>query len=280
MEDWQKPCGLCGSKDDLDCFPISKIMEVAGTQNFLEGTFFICEECLNKLKKCSYCGKYIKTPEIEKILDGFYSGKFCSCKNSTAKEICENGVIGVLENINKEKQYIAIPIVAAVVSIVINLFIFADADFPNDLAIFLLSCCGVGMPINWLISQLFGVKVANWEFITKYISEKLKKINNYVVLLIITICFLFVACAGENLDYGFYQLLRFAVTILSSWNAVKVYKENQQSFWLVVFIAIAILFNPVIKITFEREIWQTIDSVTLGAFICYYGYSVTTKKQL
>lgn len=102
--------------------------------------------------------------------------------------------------------------------------------------------------------------------------------KNYKLCFLITVVFLFVACAGEKLDYGFYQLLRFAVTILSSWNAVKVYKENQQSFWLFVFVAIAILFNPVIKITFERGIWQAIDSVTLGAFICYYGYSVTTRK--
>ena len=101
MEDWQKPCGLCGSENNLDCFPISKIMEVAGTQNLLEGTFFICEECLNKLEKCSCCGKYIKTLEIEKVLDDFYSDKFCACKNSTAKEICENEVVKLVVD-NKE----------------------------------------------------------------------------------------------------------------------------------------------------------------------------------
>ena len=107
----------------------------------------------------------------------------------------------------------------------------------------------------------------------------MKNNKNYTFSFLIATGFLIAAIVGDGLEYGFYQLLRFAITIFAAWSAVKVYNKNPQSFWMFVFVAIAILFNPVIKITFEREIWQVIDSVTLGAFICYYGYSVTTKKQ-
>lgn len=140
MEDWQKPCGLCGSENNLDCFPISKIMEVAGTQNFLEGAFFICEECLNKLEKCSYCGKYKKAPEIEKILDGFNSDKFCSCKNSTAKEICENEVAklvidnkeNTLKNLFEEtKENKVLVMILFLVCYIAFFFLINDGAFDN-----------------------------------------------------------------------------------------------------------------------------------------------------
>ena len=163
--------------------------------------------------------------------------------------------------------------VAFCISFIIAIFFpFFRNDWSNEILVNI-----IGYPIQVIMNTFIFTIILS--FIFWVFRLVFKKSSNYVVLLIITICFLLVACAGEKLDYGFYQLLRFTVTILSSWNAVKVYKENQKSFWLFVFIAIAILFNPVIKITFEREIWQVIDSVALGAFICYYGYSVTTKKQ-
>ena len=94
--------------------------------------------------------------------------------------------------------------------------------------------------------------------------------KNYKLCFLIAVGFLIAAIVGDGLEYGFYQLLRFAITIFAAWSAVKVYNKNPQSFWMFVFVAIAILFNPIIKITFEREIWQVIDVITMLLFGAYF----------
>lgn len=69
--------------------------------------------------------------------------------------------------------------------------------------------------------------------------------------------------------YGVYQILRWLVTVFSVWTAVNIYKESPKSRWLLVFCAIAILFNPIFKITFEEETWIFIDVLTILLFICF-----------
>lgn len=62
-----------------------------------------------------------------------------------------------------------------------------------------------------------------------------------------------------DLPYGYFQLLRILVCGASCYGAfIAMEKENTTWMWL--FICIAVLFNPIIKIHFDREIWQVIDA--------------------
>ena len=108
----------------------------------------------------------------------------------------------------------------------------------------------------------------------------MKNNNNYKLCFLIAVGFLICASAYDGAPYGFYQILRFVVTIFAAWSAVKVYNKNPQSFWLFVFVAIAILFNPIIKITFEREIWRVIDVITTMAFGIYFDVYMSPTRKL
>ena len=66
------------------------------------------------------------------------------------------------------------------------------------------------------------------------------------------------------LPYGFYNFLRFAITITSVLAAIELIKEN--NFIWVLFGGIAILFNPIIPIHLTKDIWFVIDLIVAGAF--------------
>jgi hypothetical protein len=57
--------------------------------------------------------------------------------------------------------------------------------------------------------------------------------------------------------YGFYQLLRLVVTGTAVY--VVVATTNQQGYWFWIMGGIAILFNPILPISFARNTWQPID---------------------
>jgi len=64
--------------------------------------------------------------------------------------------------------------------------------------------------------------------------------------------------AVAGLPYGYYQFLRWVVCGIGIYVAVIAYRWGIT--WVTwVFGAIAVLFNPVIPITFSREIWLPID---------------------
>ena len=60
--------------------------------------------------------------------------------------------------------------------------------------------------------------------------------------------------------YGYYQLLRWVVTLISISNALKAQKLNLRVLMLTM-VFIAILFNPIAPITFKKEIWAIIDFI-------------------
>ena len=73
-------------------------------------------------------------------------------------------------------------------------------------------------------------------------------------------------CIGAlNLPYGYYTLLRIIVTITSVINAFIFFeKSNMEKVYLFGFLAI--LFNPLIPIYLEKELWMVIDLVVAGIF--------------
>ncbi len=81
---------------------------------------------------------------------------------------------------------------------------------------------------------------------------------------IIAILFL-LGALGDN-AYGYYQVLRWVILIVGGYSAYLTYKIGSKA-WPWIFGAIAILFNPIFLITFQRDTWQIIDVVVAIIFI-------------
>ncbi len=71
-----------------------------------------------------------------------------------------------------------------------------------------------------------------------------------------------------NLPIGYYTFLRIVVTIGAVLVSISEYQENKEiSVWLIAFVLIAIIFNPIIPIYFNnKDIWIPIDIVSAIIF--------------
>ena len=66
------------------------------------------------------------------------------------------------------------------------------------------------------------------------------------------------------LPYGYYMLLRIVVTIVFIWSAYVSYVRKRKIIpWI--FCLVAIVFNPLLKIYFSKEMWAVVD-VAAGVF--------------
>ena len=91
-----------------------------------------------------------------------------------------------------------------------------------------------------------------------------------VVLTMLGAVLLLIAAAGKH-PYGFYMVLRLAITVGAVYWAWRVYKEGQQV-WAWIFVAVALLLNPFLRIHMQRTQWQPID-LCLGIFLIgWSGY--------
>jgi hypothetical protein len=82
------------------------------------------------------------------------------------------------------------------------------------------------------------------------------KTNSVVVKTILAL--LFLGCLLK-FEYGYYLLVRFLGMIGFVILAYEQYKKNQ--FYLVLWLASAILINPIFKIALGRTIWNVIDII-------------------
>lgn len=68
--------------------------------------------------------------------------------------------------------------------------------------------------------------------------------------------------------YGYYTLLRIVACAGFAWAAYAAYEKG--SAWLPwAFGLLAILFNPVIKVYFPKEVWIIVD-VVAGGFLLFF----------
>jgi len=82
-------------------------------------------------------------------------------------------------------------------------------------------------------------------------------------LIYIAAGFLFVGVLP--LPYGYYMLLRFIAFFVFAWAAFITYEKNEEILpW--VFGILAIVFNPIIKIHFPKEVWMIVDFCS-GVFL-------------
>jgi hypothetical protein len=75
----------------------------------------------------------------------------------------------------------------------------------------------------------------------------------------IILAILFFICLAE-LPYGFFQFVRFAALVGF---AILAYQANEKvnKTEMIIYICLAVLFQPLIKISLGREIWNVVDVI-------------------
>lgn len=75
----------------------------------------------------------------------------------------------------------------------------------------------------------------------------------------IVLVILFFLCLLD-MPYGFYQLVRFVALVGFSILAYQSF-ENENKYLTIIYIGLAILFQPLIKISLGRDIWNIVDVI-------------------
>ena len=79
------------------------------------------------------------------------------------------------------------------------------------------------------------------------------------------------------LPYGYYMLLRLVACGVFAWAAFITYEKNEEVLpW--VFGILAVVFNPLIKIHFPKELWAVIDFCS-GLFLLLISKRLLTNEQ-
>ena len=69
-----------------------------------------------------------------------------------------------------------------------------------------------------------------------------------------------------EMPYGFYQLVRMVALIVFSILAYQSYNNGYVNM-TILYLGLAILFQPVIKISLGREIWNVVDLIVGGYLV-------------
>lgn len=73
-----------------------------------------------------------------------------------------------------------------------------------------------------------------------------------------------------NMPYGYYQLVRFIAMVAFALLAFKANEQNNSTM-LIVYGTLALLFQPFIKISLGRELWNLVDLVVgIGLIVSIY----------
>ena len=80
-----------------------------------------------------------------------------------------------------------------------------------------------------------------------------------------------------SMPYGYYELVRYLTSVLFIWKAFQSLKiKNERDIFL--FVSIAILFQPFVKITLSKTIWGIIDIVVAILLIFTYVKNIRENK--
>jgi len=76
--------------------------------------------------------------------------------------------------------------------------------------------------------------------------------------------------------YGYFQILRWVVTGVAVYNSY-IFYELKKSQWMFIMIVIAILFNPIAPIFFQKQTWVILDLIASILMFVSIG-KITVKK--
>ena len=95
------------------------------------------------------------------------------------------------------------------------------------------------------------------------------------IVIYITVAMLFMGVAP--LPYGYYMLLRIVACVFFVWAFFITQEQNHKiTPWL--FGLLAIVFNPIIKIHFQKEFWAIIDAT--AAIVILVNKSKLIEKNI
>ncbi len=84
-------------------------------------------------------------------------------------------------------------------------------------------------------------------------------------LIKITLAILLLLCLSP-MPYGFYNLVRIIVIIIMTIFAYSYYKKNKIEL-CITFVGLVVLFQPIVKIPLEKEIWNIVDILVAGLLL-------------
>jgi hypothetical protein len=73
-----------------------------------------------------------------------------------------------------------------------------------------------------------------------------------------------------HLPYGYYALLRLVVCVSAAIIAYKSWPKHQT--WAIAFVLVALLFNPLVIVSFDRETWAPIDVAVAAMFLSHWWF--------
>ena len=99
-------------------------------------------------------------------------------------------------------------------------------------------------------------------------------INNSNIILGIKggIAILLILCLLKA-DYGFYQVVRTLVSFGFAFLSYRYYNEHNKTN-AIIYLCLLIVFQPMLKIAFGRDIWVVIDVLVAGFLICQILHEV------
>jgi len=81
------------------------------------------------------------------------------------------------------------------------------------------------------------------------------------------------------MPYGYYMLLRIAATLVFAWAAFIAYEKSYE--WLLwVYAVLAILFNPIIPVYFQKELWVIVDVLAAAMLFLTQRYLVDDDRSV
>ncbi len=79
------------------------------------------------------------------------------------------------------------------------------------------------------------------------------------------------------MPYGYYMLLRIAATLVFAWAAFIAHEKSYE--WLPwVYAILAILFNPIMPVYFQKELWVIIDILAAALLFLTQRHLVDDDK--
>lgn len=79
------------------------------------------------------------------------------------------------------------------------------------------------------------------------------------------------------MPYGFYQFVRFAAMVGFAYLAYSANEQNRKN-EMIIYIALALLFQPFVKIVLGRTIWNIVDLIVgIGLLISLFKNSRQIK---
>ena len=96
----------------------------------------------------------------------------------------------------------------------------------------------------------------------------------YIYLILAALMLLCLA----SMPYGYYTFIRFAAMVAFAMMAYN-YWQREAKAWAVTFGALAVLFQPLIKIALGRTMWNVVDvAVAVLLVVCFFRERETRKE--